>query len=158
MKKNKLFYGDNLDVLKESIMDESIDLIYIDPPFNSKRNYNVLFETVDLTDTKAQKEAFNDTWSNISYIDQLNEIKDYNLDLNRYLENLDTINTPKGLVSYLTIMANRIYYMHKKLKFTGSFYLHCDPTMSHYLKIVCDLIFGHNNFRNEIIWYYRGGG
>ncbi|MBL7192301.1 RsmD family RNA methyltransferase, partial [bacterium] len=73
---NKLYYGDNLEVLKESIEDESIDLIYIDPPFNSKRAYNILFESIDLSDAKAQKEAFADTWSNVSYIDELNEIQD----------------------------------------------------------------------------------
>lgn len=153
---NKLYYGDNLDVLKRSIEDESIDLIYIDPPFNSKRAYNVLFESLDMTDTKAQKEAFADTWSNVIYLDEMREIQDLDLDLFRFLETLDRLRISKGAVSYLTIMAHRIYYMHKKLKKTGSFYLHCDPTMSHYLKIVCDLIFGARNFRNEIIWHYSG--
>ncbi|MBC8204447.1 MAG: site-specific DNA-methyltransferase, partial [FCB group bacterium] len=152
---NKLYYGDNLEVLKESIEDESIDLIYIDPPFNSKRAYNILFESIDLSDAKAQKEAFADTWSNVSYIDELNEIQDLNLDLFRFLKTLDSLNISKGAVSYLTIMAHRIWYMHKKLKQTGSFYLHCDPTMSHYLKIVMDLIFGVKNFRNELVWHYR---
>ena len=149
---NKLYYGDNLDILRSSIEDESIDLIYIDPPFNSKRAYNVLFESIDMTDTKAQKEAFADTWSNVVYIDELKEIQDLDLDLYRFLENLDRLRISKGAVSYLTIMAHRIYYMHKKLKKTGCFYLHCDHTMSHYLKIVCDLIFGEKNYKNEIIW------
>jgi len=153
--KNSLFYGDCLDVLKNSIEDESIDLIYIDPPFNSKRNYNVLFESIDMTDTKAQKEAFADTWSNVRYIDQLQEIQDLNLDLFRFLKTLDSINVSKGAVSYLTTMALRIFYMHRKLKESGSFYLHCDPTMSHYLKVVCDLIFGQSNFLNEIAWCYK---
>ena len=153
--KNRLFYGDCLDVLKKSIEDESIDLVYIDPPFNSKRNYNVLFESIDMTDVKAQKEAFTDTWSNVKYMDQLAEIQDLNLDLFKFLSTLDSINLSKGAVSYLTTMALRIHYMHRKLKSTGSFYLHCDPTMSHYLKIVCDLIFGGKNFRNEIAWHYR---
>ena len=155
---NKLYYGDNLEVLKESIEDESIDLIYIDPPFNSKRAYNILFESIDLSDAKAQKEAFADTWSNVSYIDELNEIQDLNLDLFRFLKTLDSLRISKGAVSYLTIMAHRIWYMRKKLKSTGSFYLHCDPTMSHYLKIVLDLIFGVKNFRNEIVWWYETGG
>ncbi len=152
---NKLYYGDCLDVLKHSIEDESIDLIYIDPPFNSKRGYNVLFESIDMTDAKAQKEAFADTWSNVSYLDEMSEIQDLDLDLFRFLQNLDRLKISKGAVSYLTIMAYRIYYMHKKLKDTGSFYLHCDPTMSHYLKLVCDLVFERKNFLNEIIWYYR---
>ncbi|NQS98040.1 MAG: restriction endonuclease [candidate division Zixibacteria bacterium] len=155
---NQLYYGDNIDVLKHSIEDASIDLIYIDPPFNSKRAYNVLFESVDLTDVKAQKEAFADTWSNVSYIDEMNEIADLNLGLYSFLRTLDHLNLSKGAASYLTTMALRIHFMHKKLKDTGSFYLHCDPTMSHYLKIVMDLIFGVKNFRNEIIWCYSGGG
>ena len=152
---NHLYFGDNLEILKENIADESIDLIYIDPPFNSKRNYNILFESVDLSDVKAQKQAFADTWSNVSYKDELNEILDLNKDLYDLLKALDKINISTSAVSYLTTMALRIYYMHKKLKDTGSFYLHCDPTMSHYLKLVCDLIFGVKNFRNEIIWHYR---
>ena len=155
---NHLYFGDNLEILKENIADESIDLIYIDPPFNSKRNYNILFESVDLSDVKAQKQAFADTWSNVSYKDELNEILDLNKDLYDLLKALDKINISTSAVSYLTTMALRIYYMHKKLKDTGSFYLHCDPTMSHYLKLVCDLIFGVKNFRNEIVWSYSGGG
>ncbi|MFH1051720.1 MAG: DNA methyltransferase [bacterium] len=152
---NELYYGDCLDVLKEMHRkhpDGFIDLIYIDPPFNSKRNYNVLFESVDLSDTKAQKEAFADTWSNVSYYDTLNEIQDLDIDLYGFLKALDNINISKSAISYLTTMAIRIWYMHKVLKDTGSFYLHCDPTMSHYLKIVCDLVFGESNFKNEIIW------
>lgn len=152
---NKLYFGDCLDILKKLYNDHPsgfIDLIYIDPPFNSKRNYNILFESADLKDTKAQKEAFADTWSNISYKDTLEELKGIDLDLFSFLESLDKIRISKSAVSYLTTMAIRIYYMHKVLKNTGSFYLHCDPTMSHYLKIICDLIFSHDNFRNEIIW------
>jgi DNA modification methylase len=108
-----------------------------------------------MTDTKAQKEAFADTWSNVKYINQLHEIQDLNLDLYKYLNILDEINVSKSAVSYLTTMALRIIYMHRKLKSTGSFYLHCDPTMSHYLKVVCDLIFGFHNFLNEIAWCYK---
>jgi DNA modification methylase len=153
---NKLYFGDNLDVMKRLYHDEHqsefIDLVYIDPPFNSKRNYNVLFESVDLDDTKAQKEAFADTWSNVSYIDTLNEIRDLDLNLYNFLHALDNINISKSAISYLATMSIRIWYMHKLLKPTGSFYLHCDSTMSHYLKIVCDLIFGEKNFKNEISW------
>lgn len=155
---NQLYFGDCLDILKKLHHEHPkgfIDLIYNDPPFNSKRNYNILFESAELKDTKAQKEAFADTWSNISYKDTLEEIKEIDLDLFKFLESLDAIRISKGAVAYLTTMAIRIHYMHKVLKDTGSFYLHCDPTMSHYLKIVCDLIFGNNNFRNEIIWHYR---
>lgn len=151
----KLYFGDCLDVLKELHREHPqgiIDLIYIDPPFNSKRDYNILFEAIDLKDTKAQKEAFSDTWSNVSYLDTLEEIKDLDLDLYKLLHTLDEINIPQSAVSYLTIMAIRIYYMHKVLKETGSFYLHCDSTMSHYLKLMCDLIFGNAHFKNEIFW------
>ncbi len=154
---NKLYFGDCLDILKKLYHDHPegfVDLIYIDPPFNSKRNYNILFESADLKDAKAQKEAFADTWSNISYKDTLEEIKDIDLDLWTFLRALDKIRVSTSAVSYLTTMAIRIYYMHKVLKDSGSFYLHCDPNMSHYLKIVCDLIFGNKNFRNEIIWCY----
>ena len=155
---NRLYFGDCLDILKKLSHDHPhgfIDLIYIDPPFNSKRNYNILFEDINLSDAKAQKEAFADTWSNVSYKDTLEQIKDIDLDLFRFLESLDMIRISKSAVSYLTTMTIRIYYMHKVLKDTGSFYLHCDPTMSHYLKIICDLIFGGKNFRNEISWCYR---
>jgi len=155
---NQLYFGDCLDILKDlhaKYPAGFIDLIYIDPPFNSKRNYNILFEDISLHDTKAQKQAFADTWSNVSYKDTLEQIKGLDLDLFRLLDSFDKIRISKGAVSYLTTMAIRIWYMHKVLNSTGSFYLHCDPTMSHYLKIVCDLIFGGDTFRNEIIWHYR---
>src|SRR5512137_2480444 len=120
---NKLYFGDNLDVMKRIYHDERqkefIDLIYIDPPFNSKRNYNVLFEAVELTDTKAQKEAFADTWSNVSYMDTLSEIIDVNKNIYHFLKALDKISSSKASVSYLTPMQIRIIYMHKLLKDTG---------------------------------------
>jgi site-specific DNA-methyltransferase (adenine-specific) len=155
-----LFFGDCLTYLKDLVPNPHksegfIDLIYIDPPFNSKRDYNILFEDIDLKDATAQKQAFADTWSNVSYIDTLRELNKLDLNLFTFLETLNNINISKSAVSYLTTMAIRIYYMHKVLKDTGSFYLHCDPTMSHYLKIVCDLIFGKENFINEILWCYK---
>jgi adenine specific DNA methylase Mod len=153
---NRLYFGDNLDIMKrlyyQEHQKEFVDLFYIDPPFNSKRNYNVLFESVEMNDTKAQKEAFADTWSNVGYLDMLNEIREVDLNLYNFLNALDNINISKSAISYLTTMGIRIWYMHKLLKPTGSFYLHCDQTMSHYLKIICDLIFGEKNFHNEIIW------
>lgn len=155
---NKLFFADCLEVLKDLHKNNPagfIDLVYIDPPFNSKRDYNVLFESIDLKDTKAQREAFADTWTNVTYVDTLNEIQTLDLDLYKFLKALDNIRISKGAISYLTTMAIRILYIHKVLKDTGSFYLHCDPTMSHYLKLVCDLIFGSKNFRNEIVWHYN---
>lgn len=156
---NHLYFGDCLDVLKE-LKDlhpqPFIDLIYIDPPFNSKRNYNVLFESIDMKDTNAQKHAFADTWSNYEYMDTLNELAEVHKDLHDLLRLMSQLKSVSdSAVAYLTTMAIRIYYMHKLLKDTGSFYLHCDPTMSHYLKLICDMIFGAKNFRNEIIWCYR---
>lgn len=155
---NQLYFGDCLDVLQDlyaKYPDGLIDLIYIDPPFNSKRNYNILFEDIKFDDTQAQKQAFADTWSNVSYKDTLEQIKDIDLDLFYLLDNFDRIRIAKSAVAYLTTMAIRIWYMHKVLKPTGSFYLHCDPNMSHYLKLVLDMIFSKDNFRNEIVWHYK---
>ncbi|MBN8652345.1 MAG: restriction endonuclease [Cytophagales bacterium] len=152
---NRLYFGDCLNVLKELHREHPngfIDLIYIDPPFNSKRNYNVLFESIDLDDTNAQKQAFADTWSNYEYVDTINELAELDRDLHTFLKTLSDIRISDSAVAYLSTMAIRIYYMHKVLKDTGSFYLHCDPNMSHYLKVVCDLVFGFDHFKNEIIW------
>jgi len=152
---NKLYFGDCLDVLKElhsQHPDGFIDLIYIDPPFNSKRDYNILFEDIDLKDTTAQKQAFADTWSNVSYYDTIDELQETDLNLYTYLRALDAINVSKGAVAYLTTMAIRISYIRKVLKDTGSFYLHCDPNMSHYLKGIWYLVFGESQFRNEKVW------
>jgi site-specific DNA-methyltransferase (adenine-specific) len=153
---NYLFFGDCLDVLKDLQAQHPqpfIDLIYIDPHFNSKRNYNVMFESIDTKDANAQKQAFADTWSNYSYIDTLNELATLHKDLYdllKLMSNLKSISD--SAVAYLTTMAIRIFYMRKLLKDTGSFYLHCDETMSHYLKVVCDLLFGEDNFRANISW------
>jgi site-specific DNA-methyltransferase (adenine-specific) len=157
---NHLYFGDSLEILKQLHSEHPkgfIDLVYIDPPFNSKRNYNVLFETVDLHDAKAQKEAFADTWSNVSYKDTLHQLSEIDLDLYNFLNALDHVRISQSAVSYLTTMAIRIYYINKVLKPTGSFYLHCDDTMSHYLKVVCDLIFGETSFKNEIVWKKKTG-
>ena len=163
--KSTLYYGDNLDILKSLSKEREpfIDLIYIDPPFNSKRNYNILFQ--DLIQSQenskkitAQKEAFQDTWSNVEISDTLEQLQRLdNLKIYRFLNENRIIFTDSQM-SYLTMMSIRIYYMRKLLKETGSFYLHCDPTMSHYLKILLDIIFGVKNFRNEIVWCYRGAG
>lgn len=153
---NKLYFADCLDVMKRLYHQEHkaefIDLVYIDPPFNSKRNYNVLFESAEINDTIAQKEAFADTWSNVSYLDTFYLLKGIDLNLYNFLDAVDNISISKSSISYLATMAIRIKYIHRLLKPTGSFYLHCDPTMSHYLKIICDLVFGEKNFRSEITW------
>lgn len=157
---NHLYFGDCLDVLKEikeSHPQPFIDLIYIDPPFNSKRNYNVLFESMDMKDANAQKQAFADTWSNYGYMEELNEMANLHKDIYTLLKTFHELKSiSDSATAYLTTMAIRIYYMHQLLKDTGSFYLHCDPTMSHYLKLICDMVFEEKNFRNEIIWRRTG--
>ncbi len=153
----QLYFGDCLDVLKDLYKKNPnglIDLVYIDPPFNSKRDYSVIFEDIEMVDIKAQKQAFADTWTNVSYIDSLNELLDIGeKDLYDFLKFVSKSSVSSA--AYLTTMAIRIHFIRKLMKETGSFYLHCDPTMSHYLKIVCDLIFGKHNFRNEICWCYK---
>ena len=157
IEKNKkvLLSGDNLDMLKKLNDDgckEIIDLCYIDPPYNSKRNYNIAFKDAV---SETPEEAFKDTWSNIKYLDELNQINSINPKLYNFLKLLEE-SVPGSHISYLTSMAIRCFYIREMLKDTGSFYYHCDPTMSHYVKIVLDYIFGEKNFRNEIVWCYSG--
>lgn len=151
---NRLTLGDCLDVLKfwkKTGLKEFIDLVYIDPPFNSKRNYNIIF------DSKLSERAFGDIWSKTGYLDELDSINELNPSLYKFLKMLEESSIPVGAISYLTHMAIRCYLIRDMLKPTGSFYYHCDPTMSHYVKIMLDYIFGLGNFRNEIVWKrYRG--
>ena len=151
---NHLYYGDNLNVLRDSIASESVDLIYLDPPFNSKRDYNLLFKSPKGVDSQAQIEAFEDTW-------HWNEQAEREFDELLHQANTDVANLVKALrsflgendmMAYLTMMANRFLELHRVLKSTGSLYLHCDPTASHYLKVVLDGVFGKEGFKNEIIW------
>lgn len=154
---NLLVLADCLDLLKEWFKNgrrDFIDLVYIDPPFNSNRNYNVIFGSeFDLSE-----EAFIDTWSNISYLDELEDINAISPGLFNYLKMLEITKIPKAYISYLTKMSIRCWFMREMLKDTGSFYYHCDPTMSHYIKIILDYIYGRNNFRNELLWCYYGAG
>jgi adenine specific DNA methylase Mod len=114
---------------------------------------------MDIKDANAQKQAFADTWSNVSYMDELLMLAEMHKDLYDVLTAFSKAKSiSDSAVAYLTTMAIRIYYMHQLLKDTGSFYLHCDPTMSHYLKLVCDMIFGEKNFRNEIVWKRTSAG
>ncbi|RKX43033.1 MAG: site-specific DNA-methyltransferase, partial [Thermotogae bacterium] len=158
--KNKLFFGDNLDILREYIPDESVDLIYLDPPFNSKATYNVLFKEKNGSKSAAQIKAFDDTWhwgleSERAYHEVVTEGPKKLADL---LQALRQFLGTNDMMAYLTMMAIRLVELHRVLKSTGTIYLHCDPTASHYLKLVMDAIFGPYNFRNEIIWGYSGGG
>ena len=156
---NWLYYGDNLDILKNHIDNSCVDLIYIDPPFNSKRDYNIIYDGAT-----AQAEAFKDTWSLKSWQDErqlifFDEPQRYR-NIHGIIESFEKllIKTNPSLLGYLVNMSLRIVELHRVLKETGSIYLHCDPTASHYLKLILDEVFGRNNFRNEIIWCYTSGG
>ena len=148
---NTLFYGDNLKILREYIPDESVDLIYLDPPFNSHRNYNVLFKDESGQEMTSQIRAFEDTWHWVAATEEIL----YSLINHRageMLSNLCQFMGKNQMTAYLVMMTVRLIELHRVLKPSGSLYLHCDPTASHYLKIVLDCIFGVDNFRNEIIW------
>ena len=157
--KNQLFYGDNLEVLRKHIRDESVDLCYIDPPFNSKRNYNKIYNNVGKED-QAQAQAFMDTWTWDDHANQgLAEIQDnylghftgQSIDL---ISGLSKVLGKGSLLAYLVGMTLRIVEIHRVLKPTGSFYLHCDSSASHYLKIILDAIFCSQggDFLSEIVW------
>ncbi len=145
---NRLYLGDCLNVLRESIKDESVDLIYIDPPFNSKRDYNIFFDDKEI---QTQRIAFEDTWTTKNIQDSLVELNTMKTEHLFYLL-LTYQKVAPHAFPYLVMMSLRLIELHRVLKPTGSFYLHCDPTMSHYLKTICDLVFGPKNYANEIIW------
>jgi len=143
--------------MRNYISDESIDLVYLDPPFNSKATYNVLFDEKNGTHSRAQITAFEDTWhwgleSEEAYRELVTQGPKKLSDL---IQALRSFLGQNDMMAYLVMMAIRLVEMHRVLKSTGSIYLHCDPTASHYLKLVMDSIFGNKNFRNEIIWHYR---
>jgi adenine specific DNA methylase Mod len=155
---NTLFYGDNLQIMREKIASESVDLVYLDPPFKSDLNYNVLFKADGLKSDEAQLTAFKDTWTweaaAQSTFDELQDVQHITLVnfINALQESLER--TP--MLAYLVNMAIRIVEIHRILKKTGSVYLHCDASASHYLKIQMDAVFLPINFRNEIIWRRTG--
>lgn len=160
MDKNQLYYGDNLEVLRKYIKDESVNLVYLDPPFNSNRNYSVIFSKNDIEEdeNKAQIEAFEDTWHWTPTTDvQFSEfIQNAPMQAGDALTAFHTLLGENDAMAYLTNMAPRLLELHRVLKPTGSIYLHCDPTMSHYLKVLMDAVFDPRNFRNEIIWNRTG--
>jgi len=148
-----LFYGDNLDVLRRYVEDESVDLVYLDPPFNSNANYNVLFAEQDGARSAAQVKAFEDTWRwDQNAAEALDEVVEIGDDLSRTMRAFRTILGESDMLAYLAMMAPRLSELHRAMKPTGSLYLHCDPTASHYLKLLLDSIFDPRNFRSEIIW------
>lgn len=156
---NHLYYGDNLPILRERIPDESVDLIYLDPPFNSNATYSVLFKSQSGEASAAQIQAFDDTWhwnpqTEALFLSMIGggcppRVADA-LAAMRNLLGTSDIN------AYIVMMTARLVELHRVLKPTGSLYLHCDPTASHYLKLILDATFGPENFRNEVIWKRTG--
>lgn len=153
---NRLFYGDNLEVLRRDIADESVDLIYLDPPFNSRRAYNIIFKDRTGKQASSQIEAFEDTWTwtdeTAHAFDELMSLPTVPLQLKATMQAFKSFMKLSDLMAYLTMMAIRLVELRRVLKESGSLYLHCDPTASHYLKVILDQVFGQENFRNEIIW------
>jgi DNA modification methylase len=154
---NRLFYADNLDALRAHVADDGVDLVYLDPPFNSNANYNILFRTPAGEAADSQIQAFEDTWHwNNAAEDAFEQVM--RAGHPRAFELLRAMRAFLGendMMAYLSMMAIRLIELHRVLKPTGSLYLHCDPTASHYLKLLLDAVFGLPNFRNEIVWCYR---
>ena len=154
---NTLFYGDNLLVLRDHVPDASVDLVYLDPPFNSNASYNVLFREKTGEESPAQIKAFTDTWewtqeTQATYEQDIiqnpavpSAVKDMISAFRQFIGQ-------NAMMAYLVMMAPRLVELHRVLKPTGSLYLHCDPTASHYLKILLDAVFGSRNYRNELVW------
>lgn len=158
MDKNTLYYGDNLDILRRYVADESVDLIYLDPPFNSDADYNVLFAEKDGTQPHAQIKAFVDTWTwDLEAAQEYAEVLRSGHDrIAKCLKGLHDVLGGSDMLAYLSMMGIRLIELRRVLKPTGSIYLHCDPTASHYLKVLMDAVFGPEHFRNEIVWKRTG--
>jgi DNA modification methylase len=151
--RNQLYYGDNLEILRQYIADQSVDLIYLDPPFNSNANYNVLFAEEDGSRAAAQIEVFTDTWRwDQAAVRDFEETVEAGGNIADALIAMRTFLGPSNMLAYLSMMAPRLVELQRVLKPTGSIYLHCDPTASHYLKLITDAVFGPSHFRSEIIW------
>ena len=154
LKTNVLYFGDNLEILRKYIPDGSVDLIYLDPPFNSKKDYNILFKENGGVESEAQVRAFTDTWqwtpTTENYYHEI--VTRGPLKVGKLIDALHDAIGNNDVMAYLVMMTVRLVELNRVLKPTGSLYLHCDPTASHYLKLVLDQIFGPANFRNEIVW------
>jgi len=154
---NRLYYGDNLDVLRRYVADESVDLVYLDPPFNSNANYNVLFAEKSGTKAAAQIKAFEDTWQwDESAAAAYRDVVEQGGSVAQALIAFRTFLGDSDMLAYLAMMAPRLVELRRVLKPTGALYLHCDPTASHYLKMLLDAVFGPAMFRNEIVWQRTG--
>ena len=159
---NELYYGDNVEILRRDIASDSVDLIYLDPPFNSNRSYNVLFRSKSGEESQAQIEAFDDSWSWSQESEtQYEELLAHGGRVADAVEAMRKLlgdgTSGNDVLAYLVMMTARLVELHRVLKPTGSIYLHCDPTASHYLKVIMDAIFGAAAFRNEIIWKRTSG-
>ena len=159
---NTLYYGDNLDILRQHVPDESVDLVYLDPPFNSNANYNVLFKEQSGEASPAQIRAFTDTWewtqeAERTYEQEIITNPDTPANVKDMISAFRQFIGSNAMMAYLVMMTPRLVELRRVLKPTGSIYLHCDPTASHYLKLLMDTVFGVTNFQNEIIWKRTSG-
>jgi len=153
MAENKLYYGDNLDILRRYIADESVDLIYLDPPFKSQQDYNVLFAERNGTASAAQIKAFEDTWTwDLTAEQAYYEVVEAGGRVSRLMQGMWSFLGGTDMMAYLAMMAPRLVELRRVLKPTGSIYLHCDPTASGYLRTLMDAVFAPQNLRTEIIW------
>ena len=154
---NILYYGDNLDVLRRHVQDESVDLVYLDPPFKSNQDYNVLFAEQDGSRAAAQIKAFEDTWRwDRAAVSAYEDVVELGGKASQAMQGFRTLLGDSDMFAYLAMMAPRLKELHRVLRPTGSIYLHCDPTASHYLKILMDAVFLPINFRSEIVWRRTG--
>jgi len=153
MAENLLYYGDNFDVLRRHVKDESVDLVYLDPPFNSNQSYNVLFAEHSGAKSSSQIRAFEDTWTwDQTAAESYRYVVELGGEVAKVMQAFHTFLGDSDMMAYLAMMAPRLRELHRVLKATGSLYLHCDPTASHYLKLLLDAIFDPRNFRNEVVW------
>ena len=153
MPDNVLYYGDNLDILRRHVADESVDLVYLDPPFNSNATYNVLFAEQHGERAASQIRAFEDTWTwDYTAEWSYRQTVEAGGQVSKALQAFHTLLGPSNMLAYLAMMAPRLVELRRVLKPTGSIYLHCDPTASHYLKLLMDAVFGPANYTNEISW------
>ena len=151
--KNQLYYGDNLDVLGRHVADESVDLVYLDPPFNSNATYNVLFAERDGTQAAAQIKVFGDTWRwDEGAARAYAEVVEAGGRVSQAMQALRTFLGETDMLAYLAMMAPRLVELRRAMKASAGIYLHCDPSASHYLKMLMDAVFGPDQFRNEIVW------
>jgi len=160
MRTSVLYYGDNLQVLHKALPDATVDLVYLDPPFATNRLHSFTFRDHQGDEIEAQAVAFEDKWEwNAAAKNSYKRLtSNYGEELHAALAGLRTILSSNGMMAYLVSVTERLCELRKTLKPTGSLYLHCDRRAAHYFRIICDAIFGHANFRNEIIWHYTGGG